>query len=128
MGAEAFLASCAHPLLPQLLVLRDIVLCAEPLLVEHVKWNAPSYVWQGDDRLTFNLSRPDAISIVFHRGARAKDTKTGQRLLRDTPGFVIWATDQRASVRFSGAQDVADRAEWLGGMVRDWLAAVTPGS
>jgi len=34
-----------------------------------VKWNAPSFSWQGDNRVTFRLHPGDRVQIVFPRGA-----------------------------------------------------------
>lgn len=119
-----YLATCTHPKRDVLLTLRDIILAATPELDEHIKWNAPSYQVAGDDRITFNLARTDAVLIVFHRGAKAKDTKTGHRLVADSTGWLKWATDQRATASFASLHDVTARHEWLAGFVAAWNSAV----
>lgn len=119
-----FLAATNHAKRDVLLALRDIVRAAEPDLHEHIKWNAPSYQSCGDDRITFNLSKPDLVQIVFHRGAKAVDTKTGKRLIDDDSGHLRWATDQRCYAAFASLADVDMRREWLAGFVQRWISAV----
>lgn len=120
-----FLAATPHAKRDVLLALREIVLAAAPDLQEHIKWNAPSYQFGGEDWITFNLSKPDLVQIVFHRGAKAVDTKTGNRLVGDDNGFLRWATDQRAYAGFATLTEVTARRDWLGKFVLQWLAAVT---
>ena len=38
---------------------------------------------------------PDAVQIILHRGATAKDTKTGQQMIAQDPGLLRWASDHR---------------------------------
>ncbi len=121
----AFLAATPEAKSDVLLALREIVLAAAPDLHEHIKWNAPSYQYGGDDRITFNLSRPDLVQIVFHRGAKAVDTKTGERLVDDGSGYLRWATDQRAYATFASLAHVEARQDWLAAFVPKWIAVVT---
>ena len=65
----------------------------------------------------------DAVEIVFHRGATARDSKTGLRLVDDASGRVKWGTDQREVVRFADRTEVVAAADWLGGFVGNWIAA-----
>lgn len=118
-----FLTRMTHPKRDILLALRDIILGAAPDLREHIKWNAPSYQAGGDDRITFNLSSPDAIQIVLHRGATAKDTKTGHRLIAADSAILRWAADQRAVLRFETLEQVNAHRDWLARLVPDWIQA-----
>jgi len=120
----AFLAQTDHPLRALAQAICDVIAAAEPGLQAHVKWNAPSFVAGGDDRITLNLSRPDRVMVVFHRGAKVKDSKTGARLLADDSGMLVWATDQRASVHFADAAALDLRRDWLRDFVRRWIATV----
>ena len=115
-----WLAACDHPLCPVILDLRKIL--GGLGLSEGIKWNAPSFARAGTDIITLNLARPDSIRVVFHRGAKAVDTRTGTRLLPDVTGL-RWATDQRADAAFTTPQDVAARAEWLAETAHRWIAA-----
>lgn len=46
-------------------ILRELILKAEPKLEEHIKWNAPSYVLDGEDRITFNLMNKQGWSSLY---------------------------------------------------------------
>jgi hypothetical protein len=55
---------------------REIILSAHPGITERIKWNAPSFCIDGDDRITFRLQPGDRVQLVFHRGARKRDDAT----------------------------------------------------
>lgn len=120
-----FLAACKHPLRAELDALRAILAKAAPSLVEGVKWNAPSYrVPDGDDCLTFNLGRKDRVRLIFHRGAKVKDTRGKGRLLADDQGLLEWAADDRAIASFTSLAEVAAAKTKLAKVVKAWVAAV----
>lgn len=121
-----FLAKCRHALRPELDALRAIVAGADARLVEGIKWNAPSFRLDGaaDDCLTFNLGAKDAVRLIFHRGAKAKDGKGAGRLLAADGGLLEWAADDRAIATFHSMAEVAKAKAALRKVVRAWLAAV----
>lgn len=120
-----FLAACKHPLRAELDALRAIVAKAAPTLVEGVKWNAPSYrVPDGDDCLTFNLGAKDRVRLIFHHGAKVKDTRGKGRLLADDQGLLEWAADDRAIASFTSLAEVAAAKTKLAKVVKAWVAAV----
>ena len=49
--------------------LRRLVQDAAPGLGEHIKWNAPSFTAQGEDRVTLGLPPKGGFRVVLHRGA-----------------------------------------------------------
>lgn len=120
---QAWLANCRHPLRAELDALRTIVVAAEPRLVEGVKWNAPSYAFAGDDRLTFNLSAKDRVRLIFHCGVK-KRAATG-RVPVDDQGLLEWAADDRGIATFRSADEVAAAKKALTQLVRGWLAATS---
>jgi len=72
-SVDALLAALDHPMKPELERLRAIVLAADPAIIEHVKWNGPSFCWNGEDRIAANVRGRDAVMLVFHRGVKPKD-------------------------------------------------------
>ncbi len=83
--------------------LRAIVLSARDGVTEHIKWNAPSFCFGGEDRVTMRLQ--DArVQLVFHRGARAKDA-TGF-CFRDDTGLLELVAVDRGVVAFSDVAEV----------------------
>ena len=118
-----WLASCRHALRAELDTLRQLVAAAEPRLVEGIKWNAPSYSFAGDDRLTFNLGAKDRVRLIFHCGVKKRATKG--RVSVDDRGLLEWAADDRGIATFRSAAEVAAVKKSLPQVVRDWLAATT---
>ncbi|WP_077247840.1 DUF1801 domain-containing protein [Bacillus sp. FJAT-27225] len=68
-----YLENCNHPMKELIEQVRSIILSMDVGITEHIKWNAPSFCFNGDDRITFRLSKPDYVQLVFHSGG------TGQR-------------------------------------------------
>lgn len=118
-----WLAGCRHPLRPVLEALRVVVVSAEPRLVEGIKWNAPSYAFAGDDRITCNLSAPDRVRLIFHCGVRKRAAK-GRVPVADR-GLLEWAADDRGIATFRSLAEVEAARPALGELVREWLAATT---
>ncbi|MBD0257911.1 MAG: DUF1801 domain-containing protein [Cytophagales bacterium] len=117
------MAQLQHPLKEAIGAVRSILLGAHPELTERIKWNAPSYCYHGDDRVTFNLHGEGFFRLVFHCGAKAKAGKPAGRLLDDATGLLEWVTDDRATVTFTGMQEVQAKETALGRVVRQWIAA-----
>ena len=100
-----------------------VIAGALPEAVQGVKWNAPNFAVRGVDLITLNLSPRHPVRVIFHRGASAVDSKTGQRLVADPDRRLTWATDQRATVGFSDLAEVERQALWLAGFCQTWVAA-----
>ena len=80
-SVTAFLETLEHPRKAEIERLRAIILAADPTLGEQIKWNAPSFGRNGEDRITFRLQPGDKVDLIFHRGAKVKDTD-GLQLFR----------------------------------------------
>ncbi|MFN3431248.1 MAG: DUF1801 domain-containing protein [Candidatus Sericytochromatia bacterium] len=117
---EQFMAALVHPRKAEIAAIREAILKADPAITEQVKWNAPSFCYGGDDRVTFRLHPPEKVQLIFHRGARVKDA-TGF-VFEDTTGLMSWAAPDRAVVAIA---DVADRPTVLADLVRRWMAATS---
>ena len=51
---DEFLADQTDVRRAEIDALREIVLSTHPDLIEHIKWNSPSFVFDGEDRVTVN--------------------------------------------------------------------------
>lgn len=122
-----FLQNSDHPLKAAMLLLRELILSSQKGITEHIKWNAPSFCSEGDDRITFNLHRDDYILVVFHCGVKAKgkETKGAPPLFKDSTGLLEWLSDQRAVSRFFSEQEVAENKNKIKKLVQDWLKATS---
>jgi len=116
-----FMNKLDHPLKKSLAAVREIVLSANKGITEHIKWNAPSFCFKGEDRVTFNLHKNEYILIVFHRGAKVKDRKGNNPLFKDTTGLLEWVTNDRAIVKLYSIQEVNAKKDRLKKVVKQWI-------
>lgn len=108
-----------HPQKESVEYLRAAILAADPQITEQVKWNAPSFCYDGVDRITFQL-KADDIQLIFHRGAKVKDDATSFTFDDDT-GMMKWRSSDRAIVTFEDLEDVkADETAFIE-LVRRWV-------
>jgi uncharacterized protein YdhG (YjbR/CyaY superfamily) len=66
---ESWLARYENPMKDVVLRMRDIVLGADPRIAECIKWQAPTFTFEGNLASFFPKSKQHA-SLMFHTGAR----------------------------------------------------------
>lgn len=104
-------------------ILRKLILAAEPRLEEHIKWNAPSYVMDGEDRITFNLmNKQGVVKLVLHMGATRKEDKNGTPIMQDETGLVEWNSDIRGMIIFDAGEDIDLKSASLRQIIKHWLS------
>ncbi|TMV46843.1 DUF1801 domain-containing protein [Paenibacillus mesophilus] len=118
-----YLSNLQHPLKQEIEEVRKIILSADPRFTEHIKWNAPSFCIQEEDRVTFNLQGKGFFRLVFHCGAKSKDNKGKERLFEDPTGLLEWAAVDRAIVKFTDMHDVKAKKEKLEEVIAKWIEA-----
>ncbi len=117
-----FIENTNHPLKAEIIALRKIILASASEITEHIKWNAPSFCLNGEDRFTLKLNATDAVDIVFHRGAKAK-VMPSERLIEDPAGLLKWATNDRAVATFSNMMDIQNKELALIATLNEWEKA-----
>ena len=120
---EEFLSSLSDEKRQQVDVLRSLILKSEPKLDEHIKWNAPSYVFDGEDRITFNLLNKQAVvKLVLHMGATRKEDKKGTPVMQDESGLVEWSSDIRGMITFTDIEHINSNLPALKSIISHWLS------
>jgi hypothetical protein len=89
--------------------------------VRSVKWNAPSYRTT-EYFATTHLRATDGIGIVFHLGAKVRDTPAFQ--LENPQGLLKWLAKDRALMNFAGIHDVKAHEAAIQAIVRQWILSV----
>lgn len=117
-----FMVKLKHPLKAEIEAVRKIIHRADPSLTEQIKWNAPSFCKDGDDRITLNLTGKGFIRLIFHRGAKVKDSNGKGRLFEDKTGLLEWAADDRAIAKFTSMADVKEKEKHLIATVKKWIS------
>ncbi|GIP33748.1 DUF1697 domain-containing protein [Paenibacillus sp. J2TS4] len=117
-----YMNNLEHPLKQEIAEVRKIILSANEHISEHIKWNAPSFCYQNEDRVTFNLHGKDSFRLVFHCGSKVKKI-TKEPLFKDTTGLLEWVAGDRAIVTFTDMNDVHAKKEKLIEVMNRWLEA-----
>jgi len=63
---DEFMGRLDHPFKPEVQMIREIIKNVNPQITEQIKWNAPSFSYQGESPVTFNLWERKHIHLVFH--------------------------------------------------------------
>lgn len=63
---DDFMAKLDHPFKAEVELVREIIKNVNPEITEQIKWNAPSFSYQGESLVTFNLWEKKRIHLVFH--------------------------------------------------------------
>lgn len=117
-----FLDELKHPFRKEIEQLRNYILAANSNLVENLKWNAPNYCFNNQDRITMKIHPPKNIQIIFHRGAK-KQEQPKDKLINDNSIFLIWKENDRATVTFKNITDIKNAETNLKRIVNKWIEA-----
>ena len=63
---DEFMDGLDHPLKTEVQTVRDIIKHANKDIIEEIKWKAPSFSYNGEYLVTFNLWEKEHIHLVFH--------------------------------------------------------------
>lgn len=85
-----------------------------------MKWNAPSFCYDGDDRVTLGLRPNGVLQIVFHRGAKVKDA--AGFAFADDSGLLRMVAPDRGVVTLGEGVLAANR-EALARLIARWMEA-----
>ncbi|WP_409271725.1 DUF1801 domain-containing protein [Neobacillus sp. SCS-31] len=116
-----FMAKLDHPLKEEIEEVRKIILSCDSRITEHIKWNAPSFLIENDDRITFNLKGKGFFRLIFHCGAKKSPEPIKEPLFVDNTGILEWQTNDRALVNFFNKNDVKDKEEKLRTLIKEWI-------
>jgi hypothetical protein len=118
-----FLAALDHPCKPEIRALRQMLLGADLRIREEIKWNAPSF-YTTEHFATFQLRAKAGVQIVFHLGAKVRDTATTGIQLADPTSLLTWLAKDRATVTFRDLDEINAKRAAFENLVRAWIAQV----
>lgn len=101
--------------------LRALVAASADGVSEHIKWNAPSFGVDGDDRITLGLSPKGTARVVLHRGVQAKDT--AGFVFDDPAGLIQWQAPDRGVMHFTALGDLEKHEHAVGDIFARWMEA-----
>jgi hypothetical protein len=119
-----FLSDLPEPRRSEVAALREIVIGSSDGLVEHIKWNSPSYVFNGEDRVTVNAHGRDAVRLILHAGPTTVEDRSAMPRFSDDPhGLLEWHSNIRASIALSGTDAIAQKQEHIRALLAAWFHA-----
>lgn len=116
---EQFLKTLKHPFKKEIELIREDILSSNKDITEHIKWNAPSFCYKGNDRVTFRLFPEKNIQLVFHRGGKVTDSNVFK--LEDSMSLLQWITKDRAVVTLENMEDVKAKKTEVIKLVNEWM-------
>ncbi|SHL49732.1 protein of unknown function (DU1801) [Pseudonocardia thermophila] len=119
---DRFLAELGHGRAAEIELLRDTIRSARPDLTERLKWKAPSFAVDGDDRITFRLRPGDRVELVFHRGAATREDVASFDFI-DPFGLISWRSPDRGVIAFADEAAVRDHLPAVAELVDRWIEA-----
>lgn len=100
--------------------LRASVRAAAPELAETIKWNAPSFALDGEDRITLGVERKGGVRAVLHRGSK---TIADDFAFEDRDRLATWPAPDRGVLRFADRAEVEARGDALQALFARWIEA-----
>ena len=120
-AVDRFMAELEHPHREHVQRLRLAILHSDDGITESVKWNAPNFRYDGEDRVTFRLKPGDMLQLILHRGAKVRHDASDFEFDDDT-GLIAWATPDRGIVTLTPELAV-DREADIVRLVGRWVRA-----
>lgn len=82
---DLYIQMLEQPLADLVQSIRQIILSTDPVISEQIKWNAPSFFYQGEmqpfdpkeykrDIIVLNLRQKDHVLLIFPTGAKVTDS------------------------------------------------------
>lgn len=118
-----FLADLDSTKKEQVELLRKIITKAHAGLEEHIKWNAPSYILDGVDRVTFNLlNKEGLVKLVLHMDTARREDRKADPVMQDDFGLINWQSDVRGIITLTDLADLKAKQDKIGDIIKRWLA------
>jgi uncharacterized protein YdhG (YjbR/CyaY superfamily) len=115
-----YLKKLDHPLKKDMEAARKIILDVSPDICEGIKWNVPSF-YTTDYFATFHVRATDSVQLIFHTGAKVKETaKTGLKIA-DPHGLIKWLAKDRCLLTLGKGQQIQANRKAFEEIVRQWI-------
>jgi uncharacterized protein YdhG (YjbR/CyaY superfamily) len=112
-----------HPFRKEIEELRDSILASNKDLTENIKWNAPNYCFQDEDRITMRIQpMTTKVQLIFHRGAK-KQEQPKDKLIESKGKMLVWKENDRAIITFKNSQEIENGKAELEEIINEWIAA-----
>ena len=118
-----FLDSLHHPYRAEIELLREMILTAVEGITENIKWNAPNYVFEGNDRITMRILPPKQVQLIFHRGAQ-KLAPLQTKPISVQAKFWEWKENDRGVMTFHNLEQITTHQAEIASIAKEWIETV----
>ena len=108
---DEFMDGLDHPFKAEVQTVRDIIKNVNNDIAEEIKWKAPSFSYNGEYLVTFNLWEREHIHLVFHN---PEISKVKSKLLEGN-------YDHRRMAHFSDKDDIKAKRAALEKVLKDLI-------
>ena len=108
---DEFMSRLDHPFKAEVEMIREIIRNANKDITEEIKWKAPTFSYQGEYLVTFNLWEKGRLHLVFHNPMISKVKST----------LLEGDYDHRRMAYFSDKQDIQAKRDLLEKALRDLI-------
>lgn len=118
-----FLNELNHPFRTEIEVLRDFILASNKDLTENIKWSAPNYCFENEDRITMRIQpMTTKVQLIFHRGAKKQD-QPKDKLIDNKSKMLMWKENDRAIITFKNSKEIENGKPELEKIINEWIIA-----
>ena len=116
-----FLNELNHPFRKEIEELRNHILASNRDLTENIKWNAPNYCFENEDRITMRIQpMTTKVQLIFHRGAK-KLQQPKDKLIENKSKMLVWKENDRAIATFKNIQEIENGKDELEKIINEWI-------
>ena len=108
---DAFMDQLDHPFKAEVEMVREIIKNVNKDITEEIKWKAPTFSYQGEYLVTFNLWEKGRIHLVFHNPMISKVKST----------LLEGDYDHRRMAYFSDKEDIQAKKDLLEKALKDLI-------
>ena len=113
---DEFMDTLDHPFKAEVQMVREIIKNVNKDITEQIKWNAPSFSYNGESLVTFNLWEKERIHLVFHN---PMISKVKSKLLEGD-------YEHRRMAYFEDKQDIDAKKATLEKVLKDLIKLQNP--
>lgn len=117
---ETYMSGLVHPMRAEVETVLAALLSEDADIAAGVKWNAPSFTWRGEDRVTFRLHPKGWLQLILHRGAKPRD---GAFTFDDPSGLITWLAPDRGMIELKDSAAVTANLPAVVAVSRAWMQA-----
>jgi hypothetical protein len=92
-----------------------------PNLSKTIKWNSPTFSFEGKDRMTVMLHKRDRVGLILHTGAKPKEDKKAPHLYNDDTELLEWNSNIRATITFYSLSDFISKNDRFKHAIYRWI-------